>query len=182
MEIKALIVVCLCVALWGCGNKRPKFSDIRIDADSLPVQEFFDSTKMSLTEDNIKIWTLHTTHLKKFRKNGRIYIDPVDVTYYTKEGQSHLVSDSGMISHEMDTLIARSNVSITTSDGRKVTTTHIAWNKQSNKVTSDQFVKMVTKEGDVYSGEGFEANTDLSEWRILRNVKARIHQIDKKMD
>jgi LPS export ABC transporter protein LptC len=179
VEIKAIPIIILC--LFGCSDKGPKISDTNINMEKLPVQEFFDSTKMSLTENNVKIWTLNTTHLVKYRMAERIFINPVDITYFTRDGTSRLTADSGHISHEMDTLVANSNVRIRTSDNKLVTTSYIAWHKMTDKISSDRFVKMVTQEGDVYSGTGFIANTNLSEWKILKNVKAQIHEVDKKM-
>jgi LPS export ABC transporter protein LptC len=187
MEIQTVKIAALsaCAALLlacGCKRNQPRISHMNIDPDSLPAQEFFDSTRMTLTEKNKKLWSLSTTHLIKYRRDSRIFIDPVEVIYYTRDGTSRLTADSGTISNQMDTLTAHGNVDIITSDNRRVTTTAIAWDKHSGKVTSDRFVKMVTPDRDVYSGTGFIANTDLTEWKILHNVRARIHQVESKMD
>jgi LPS export ABC transporter protein LptC len=179
MEIKTLIVLFLLFV--SCSDKRPKISKTFINPDSLPAQELFENTKLSLTEKNKKLWSLTTDHIIKYRRDGSTYMQPVDIIYYTEGGRSHLKADSGRISSEMDTLISNGNVKITTYDKKEVTTTYIAWYKKSDKVTSDRFVKMVTSEGDEYTGTGFIANTSLSEWKILKNVKARIHNIDKGM-
>jgi LPS export ABC transporter protein LptC len=180
MEIKILILVM--VVFCACSDKRHKISSTTINPDSLPAQEFFENTKLSLTEKNKKLWTLNTNHIVKYRKDGSTYIQPVDILYYTEGGHSRLKADSGRISSDMDTLESSGSVSISTYDKKEVTTSYIAWFKKSDKVTSDRFVKMVTSEGDVYTGTGFIANTSLSEWKILKNVKAKIHNIDKEMD
>ncbi len=180
MEIKTLIIIFL--LLVSCSDKKPKISKTNINPDSIPVQEFFENTRLSLTEKNKKLWSLNTNHIIKYRKDGSTYIQPVDIIYYTDNGRSHLTADSGRISSEMDTLISNGNVKITTYDRKEVTTSYIAWFKKSDRVTSDRFVKMITTEGDVYTGTGFIANTSLSEWKILKNVKARIHNIDKSVN
>jgi LPS export ABC transporter protein LptC len=176
MEIKTLIFLLL--TLTACSDKHHRISSTTINPDSLPMQEFFENTKLTLTEKNRKLWTLCTSHIVKYRKDGSTYIQPVDIIYFTEGGHSRLKADSGRISSEMDTLISSGNVIISTYDKKEVTTSYIAWYKKSDKVTSDRFVKMITSEGDVYTGTGFIANTSLSEWKILKNVKARIHNID----
>ena len=178
MEIKTLILALL-LQFAACSNKHPKISKTFIPSDSLPSQEFFENTRLSLTEKNKKIWTLNTSHIIKYRRDGSTYMQPVDIIYYTEQGRSHLNADSGRISAEMDTLISNGNVKITTYDKKEVTTSAIAWYKKSDKIASDRYVKMITSEGDVYTGTGFIANTSLSEWKILKNVKAKIHNIDK---
>jgi LPS export ABC transporter protein LptC len=178
VEVLALF---LAMALVSCGRQGPRVSETRIEPENLPQQEFFDSTRLSCTEDNRRLWTLTTHHLIKYRKDGRIAVDPVRIIYNTREGRSVLISDSGQISSNMDTLIASGRVKITASDGKKLTTELIAWYKLTNKVTSDRFVRLVTEDNDVYSGTGFIANTDLSEWKILHNVKARINEAGRKM-
>jgi len=181
MEIKTLILI-VAFLLGGCSGKKQKISELVIDSEHLPVQEFMDQTTMSLTEKNKKLWTLKTKHLIKYRKDGHIYMAPVNITYFTSQGESLLSSDSGHVSNAFDTLIATGNVKIVTYDKKQVVTTYIAWHKKSNKVFSDRFVEMTTSEGDVYTGTGFTANTDLSEWRILKNVKAKIHNINAKIN
>jgi LPS export ABC transporter protein LptC len=177
MEIKALILF-TAVLFCACSDKKPNPGELIIDNDKLPVQEFMDQTRMTLTEKNKKLWTLKTNHLLKYRKDGHIYLTPVDIIYFTAQGESHLFSDSGNISNAFDTLIANGNVKISTYDGKQVTTSSIAWHKKTNKVFSDRLVEMITSEGDIYTGTGFTANTDLSEWHILKNVKAKIHDVN----
>jgi len=180
VEVAALIFLIL--AGFSCSRKKPRISEITIEASRLPVQEFFDSTRLTLTEKDRKIWTLKTTHIIKYRKDGYIYMNPVEIDYFLEKGKSHLTADSGKISEKMDTLIAMGTVRIKTDQGRRVRTTYMAWHQKTNKVTSPAFVRMDTPGGDVYSGTGFIANTDLSEWRILKNVRAEIQNVRKKMD
>lgn len=179
MEIKTLIPLLALMALWGCGGQGPKISNVRISADSLPAQEFFGETRLSLTEKNKKLWSLTTTHILKYRKGNHTYLDPVDIIYFTRDGRTHLKADSGVITGDMDTLRALGKITIRTFDKKEVTTSQIAWYKKTDKVASDRYVRMVTSEGDVYTGTGFIANTDLTEWKILKNVKAKINDLNR---
>jgi LPS export ABC transporter protein LptC len=163
----------------GCRNKKPAISSSIINVDSIPMQEFVDTVRMSMTEKDKKLWSLTTTHIIRYKSKGGTIVSPVDVVYYTKTGTSHLTADTGLISVAQDTLEARGNVQIKTYDNRSVATSRIIWFKKTDRVESDRSVKMVTAEGDVYTGVGFRANTNLTEWRILKNVKAKIKNANK---
>ncbi|OGS36966.1 MAG: LPS export ABC transporter periplasmic protein LptC [Elusimicrobia bacterium RIFOXYB2_FULL_49_7] len=180
-KINLFLLFFLFLWLPGCKNERLPVSQVRIDTDKMPLQEFKDTTRLSCTENDRRLWTLTTTHLVKYKADGRIYVNPVHITYNTRDGVSLLESDSGQISYAMDTLLAVGNVRICAADGKRLVTSLIGWYKNTGKIISDRFVKFTTEDGDVYSGVGFIANTDLSEWKILRNVRATIHEADKKM-
>lgn len=150
-----------------------------MNPDSIPLQVFRDTVKMSMTENGKKLWSLAATNIVRYKTGMGTIVFPVDIIYYTKTGTSHLKADTGLISPSMDTLEALGNVEVKTYDHKTVTTSRIIWYKATDKVVSDRFVKMVTTEGDAYSGIGFVANTNLSEWKILKNVKAKILNVNK---
>ncbi|MBL8026409.1 MAG: LPS export ABC transporter periplasmic protein LptC [Fibrobacteres bacterium] len=175
-----LILIALTISIsTGCKSKKPQFGKGSMHPDSIPLQEFTDTVRMSMTEKGVKRWSLITTHIVRYKTKGGTVVTPVHVTYYTNTGLSILTADTGIISSAQDTLEANGNVAIKTYDKKEVTTTRIVWHKSTDKVESDRAVKMITAEGDVYTGTGFKANTNLSEWRILKNVKARIKNPNK---
>jgi LPS export ABC transporter protein LptC len=177
---KPLILIAVILILCGgCRNKQPAISGTSMNVDSIPMQEFTDTVRMSMTEKDKKLWSLTTTHIIRYRSKGGTIVSPVDVIYYTNTGTSHLTADTGLISVAQDTLEALGNVVIKTYDNRSVTTSRIVWFKKTDRVESDRAVKMVTTEGDVYTGVGFKANTNLTEWRILKNVKAKIKNANR---
>ena len=179
MEIKALkFFLLFLLLLSGCGKTKQKYSDIRIDPDYMPLQELQGPSILTLTEKNEKLWILKTPHLMRYRKKGDTYASPVDIVYFNKSGNSHLIADSGKISIDMDTLVGKGNVKIDTYDHKYLTTEYVAWYKKTNKIWSNADVRMVTEDKSVYTGTGFIANTDLSEWKILKNVHARIANVD----
>jgi len=50
-------------------------------------------------------------------------------------------------------------------DGDRLNSEHIIWNSNTQKITSDDFVKITTGDEIIY-GDGFEANQDFTDYRI----------------
>lgn len=73
-------------------------------------------------------------------------------------------------SHEM---IVRDNVQVVNINGEIMNTEELKWNNQTEKITSDKFVKIQTREEIIY-GDGLEANQDLTSYKI-RKIRGTIH-------
>ena len=50
-------------------------------------------------------------------------------------------------------------------DGDRLNSEHIIWNSKTQKITSDDFVKITTGDEVIY-GDGFEANQDFTDYKI----------------
>lgn len=167
----------------SCKSKKREVHNVRINDDSIPVQEFFDTTIMEMMRDNQIAWRLTTTHMVKYKKNENIFVNPVYVNGFNSKGKisSSLFADSGLVSGTGDTLIAIGHVLLKAADGKRMNTSKLSWDRNTDFITSNRYVRMKTESGDVFSGVGFEAKSDLNEWRILKNVKAEIHNVEKQL-
>jgi len=67
-------------------------------------------------------------------------------------------------SHEM---IVRDNVQVVNVNGDILNTEELVWNEQTEKITSDKFVKIKTRDEIIY-GDGLEANQDLTNYKIKK--------------
>lgn len=67
---------------------------------------------------------------------------------------------------------ARNDVVVVNKKGETLNTEKLVWNERKELLTSDQHVKITTKEEIIY-GDGFEANQDFSLYKIFK-VKGRI--------
>ena len=94
--------------------------------------------------------------------------------FYDKgmEVKSRLQADYG-IRYERDQRIeANRNVVVINEKGDQLNTEHLVWDERTEKLTSDQFVKITTKD-EIIFGNGFEANQDFSKYKIF-NIKGTI--------
>ena len=51
--------------------------------------------------------------------------------------------------------------------GEQLNTEHLVWDEKQEKLLSDEFVKITTKD-EIIFGNGFEANQDFSKYRIFK--------------
>lgn len=85
---------------------------------------------------------------------------------------SRLTADYGIRYEREQKMEARKNVTVVNAKGETLNTEHLIWDEQSEKLKSDEFVKITTK-GEIIMGTGFEANQDFSKYKIF-NIKGTI--------
>jgi hypothetical protein len=62
---------------------------------------------------------------------------------------------------------ARKNVVVVNEKGERLNTEHLIWDEKKEKLLSDDFVKITTKD-EIFYGNGFEANQDFTKYRIYK--------------
>lgn len=86
--------------------------------------------------------------------------------------KSKLTADYGIRYERDQKMEARKNVVVVNEKGETLNTEHLIWDEKSEKLKSDEFVK-ITKKGEIIMGTGFEANQDFSKYKIF-NIKGTI--------
>ena len=86
--------------------------------------------------------------------------------------KSKLEADYGVRYERSQKMEARKNVVVINQKGEKLNTEHLVWDEQKEKLTSDAFVKITTKD-EIIFGNGFEANQDFTKYKIF-NIKGTI--------
>ena len=95
-------------------------------------------------------------------------------TFYNDklEVKSKLNADYGIRYVREQKMEARKNVTVINEKGEKLNTEHLIWDEKKNKLYSNEFVKITTKD-EIIFGNGFEANQDFSKYKIF-NIKGTI--------
>nr|MBP6335704.1 LPS export ABC transporter periplasmic protein LptC [Bacteroidia bacterium] len=94
--------------------------------------------------------------------------------------KSRMDADYGVRYEKEQKMEARKNVVVVNERGEQLNTEHLVWDEKRQKLTSDQFVKITTKDEIIY-GNGFEANQDFSKYKIF-NIKGTISINDARHD
>lgn len=81
--------------------------------------------------------------------------------------QSELTAGYGISYDKSDEMIARNNVVVTNINGERLETEELVWNQKTEKISSDKFVKITTKD-EIIFGDGFESNQDISNYKIRK--------------
>ena len=171
------------VSLTGCSR----------DDSSSTDQSLFDSS--SVPDSDMNRATIYT--YEGGRVSSRIISDRIvqfdtrdstvayhlDVDVYDSVGsiQSHLIGDSGIILDKQTRIAAYGNVVLTSSDSTILETDRLYWNARTDSIYTDAFVR-ITKDGDVLSGYGLQADPNLGSIKILRSVSGQMRDPDRLED
>jgi LPS export ABC transporter protein LptC len=99
----------------------------------------------------------------------------LSVDFYDETGRhtSTLHADSALVREKQRFLEVFGDVKVTTDDGRKLETDHLAWDDQRRHITTEGYV-VITRGEDVMRGYGFESDPELTYIRLRRQVTGRI--------
>lgn len=162
------LLVCTCL-LSGCENDLEKVK-LYGKGKELPIESgrnikilYSDSARVQV-EVNAPVLDRYDTEnpyvempqgLRAFFYNDRM------------EVKSRLTADYGIRHERQQRMEARKNVVVVNEKGEQLNTEHLIWDEKQEKLRSDQFVKITTKD-EIIFGNGFEANQDFSKYRIFK--------------
>ena len=102
----------------------------------------------------------------------------MEVIFYdeNKKEQTKLTADYGIGFDNpdggMEHMEAKRNVVVINKKGDTLNTEHLIWNAVTEKIYTNEFVKITTKD-EIILGDGLTSNQDFSDYTI-KNVKGRI--------
>jgi LPS export ABC transporter protein LptC len=157
------------------------------EPDIEKVQLIADRGRLPLeTADNMEMLYSDSARVKVKVTAGRMerftgedpYIEMpkgVVVLFYsdTMTVKSSLTANYAVRYENRNIMEARNDVVVINEKGEKLNTEHLIWDEQRAKISSDEFVKITTKDEIIY-GNGFEANEDFTRYRIF-NIKGTIN-------
>lgn len=143
-------------------------------AGSFPDQ-VVENTTMVFTHNGVKSAEIKIKYLEKYEKKDLAKGKVIYADIYDQEGKhiSSIKADSGWIREKREEIKVFGNVVVKSDEGVVLETQSLSWNPQSSKVTTDDFVK-ITKGKDVITGYGLEADHELNELKIKKEVKGKI--------
>lgn len=177
----AVVPVALCVALFmGCEEIEEEKPWIHVDR---PQMLFTDTTLLDCYDKDILSWKLKTAYLERWSDKEVVFMRPVLVDIYDSVGErvAFLRADSGRMDMKFTYVYAYGHVYALTPKGASVRADSLMWNKRDDKVHTDSYVRVVSEDGDVLQGKGFESDARMDNWRILSNVTGIFQDAAKRM-
>lgn len=179
------VIVTLLLGLMGVGCQEEK-EEIPVGEETIdePIQEFSGTTLDFYNKGRLN-WRLKADHMTKpLSDSGSITVIPVDLILFDSVGEvrSKVLADSGIITNTMNYYNVWGNVYIRTRDSMVVRTQRLKWFKERQKVESDTFVQIQTKNGDVLRGKGLDATEDFSRFSFKSQVTGTFPDFDKRVE
>jgi LPS export ABC transporter protein LptC len=177
----AVVPVALCVALFmGCEEIEEEKPWIHVER---PQMLFTDTTLLDCYDKDVLSWKLKTAYLERWSDKEVVFMRPVLVDIYDSVGErvAFLRADSGRMDMHFTYVYAYGHVYALTPKGASVRADSLLWNKRDNMVRTDSYVRVVSEDGDVLQGKGFESDARMDNWRILSNVTGIFQDAAKRM-
>ncbi|MDH4221969.1 MAG: LPS export ABC transporter periplasmic protein LptC [candidate division Zixibacteria bacterium] len=154
------------------SNRTPK-------VNVLPDQ-VVENTTITFTHSGVKTAEIKVRYLEKYEKRDMAKGREIFANIYNEEGEhiSILKADSGWIRERKQEIKVFGDVVVKSDKGMVLETQSLSWNPLSNIVTTEDFVK-ITKGEDVITGYGLEADQELKELRIKKEIKGKIKEVMK---
>lgn len=162
--------------IFSCKVESPR----KIQTPTTFPDQVVENTTMFFTVNGVRSAEIKVKHLEKYEKEDLSRGKGIYADIYDHDGKhvSTLQADSGWIKEKRQELMVMGNVVVKTDQGMILETQSLSWNPKTNKVTTEDFVK-ITKGKDVITGYGLEADQGLQEFRIKKEVKGKIKEVPK---
>lgn len=179
---KALfIILLLFVFLIQCSQDKKNSTGEHEDSTNQSILDLADSEiydfSYKYTNKEKIVWELSSKKAKVYNKKGLIKITGVNLNFYkNNKVDTTIVSKFGEIYEEKKLLTAITNVVLTTEDGTILYTDILNWDENKNLLYTDEFVKIVKKNGDIIRGIGLEADHNLEKLVIKKNAIGKFYE------
>lgn len=100
-----------------------------------------------------------------------IFPHGLNVAFYdsTLTVESRITANYAIYHEKDDRWEAKNNVVAINSEGDTLNTEYLIWNQDKEKIHSDRYVRITTKDGIIH-GKGFEANQNFTNWSIKKTT------------
>lgn len=168
------------VFMLGCEEIEEPKPWIRVER---PQMLFTDTTLLDSYDKGVLNWRLKTAYLERWADKEIVTVRPVFVDIYDSVGErvAFLRADSGSLDMKFTYVYAYGHVYALTPKGASVRADSLLWNKKDNLVKTASYVRVVSEDGDVLQGVGFESDAKLDNWKILSNVTGIFQDAAKRM-
>ena len=176
------VLACAILAafLLGCEEIEEPKPWIRVER---PQMLFTDTTLLDSYDKGVLNWRLKTAYLERWADKEVVTVRPVFVDIYDSIGErvAFLRADSGSLDMTFTYVYAYGHVYALTPKGASVRADSLLWNKKDNLVRTASYVRVVSEDGDVLQGVGFESDAQFDNWKILSNVTGIFQDAAKRM-
>ena len=135
-----------------------------------PDQESWGVT-IILTDSSIERARIQSGHLEKYNQKQHILLDEkVKVDFFDKR-QVHVAvlnSESAEVDQKTNNMKAIGDVIALSDSGITLYTDTLFWNAKKEQMNTENSVMITTLEKDTLYGVGFESDSDLQNWKILK--------------
>lgn len=171
----SLVISVLCLALSSCEKSNSEKQVMELFRKSMPTQESWGVTYLYTDSGKItaRLKAPYLKEIKSKEAEGQAELEMnkgLELLMYNKKTgaeESRLTADFGKINQQSGKAEARGNVVVVNSEGAKLETEEIFWDRGKDMISTQKFVKITTKD-EILFGDGLEANSGFNTYRIFK--------------
>jgi LPS export ABC transporter protein LptC len=159
---------------WGCGKEPPPAGK----GTSPGPDQVLEKSSIIFTSEGRRTAVVYADRISKYLKEKKEALQGVKAQFYDEEGRisSTLTSQEGTVREGREEVEAKGRVVVVTSEGVRLETPLLKWNSRTNQVYTDSVVK-INRKGDMVTGRGMEADSELKRIKIKAEIKGRIKNL-----
>jgi len=163
----------------ACEPVGESLEQSKAEAGRIPTQESWNPTIRinSVDHENVQARAAYSAHYDDPREI--VFIGQVRLDFFNEDGShsSMLSADSGRIDEKRHLFTARGNVFLESDSGMTLATSVLYWNENDESIYTDKPI-IFTTETDTLYGIGFESESDLSNWTILKPTGVSYRELE----
>lgn len=174
----ALVGLVLLTVLTGCEYRSASQGPRDDRAEHAPDQESWD-VRFSVYDAAQPRAMIEAAYMARYEQEDSTYTllrgsapeeggaGRVTAHVFDEHGRPSAVITANRMTYqdEKDRFVARGQVVVETTDGKRLTSEHLTWNEEERKIRTPGFVRIITP-SDRVQGYGLEAAEDLSTYRL----------------
>jgi LPS export ABC transporter protein LptC len=173
-RVALLATVLAAVGVAACNDTSgtaPKTSDDNVLPDS--AEQGLWGTEVVLTGNSVAKGRLLSDKMYTYEGGNRIELLGVNVTFFDSLGAEDgvMTAREGTYSKRLNRLEVRGDVVILRENGSQLETPKLVYDELRNQIFSDTTFVLNQPPRRQLSGIGFESDTQLTQFRILKNAK-----------
>lgn len=162
-----LLAACVIVA---CKNDLDQLA--QVDMDAAAPDRVTTGAEYFYSDSGIVRNRLRAGKVEEYMAEERqrtVMSDGVELVFFDPGGGqgSVLTAREGLIKPRTNRMEVRDNVVFTNTRGERLETEHLVWSQDSDRVWTDQPVKIIRAQ-DILYGQGLDANEDFSRYTIRK--------------
>jgi LPS export ABC transporter protein LptC len=177
MRIKTS-VICLIAALSIFGCSKTEYPREKETANNIPDASLDDAT-IILTQDGKQEAVVDAKHIDRWESKDSTEATTVKIVLYDSLGVGHstLTAKRGLLREKSAKFAMFGDVVGVSKDSTILQTQSLYWNPDTKKITTEDYVEIHRKNGDMIHGWGMIADRDLQNIEITRDVSGKVKSI-----
>lgn len=138
--------------------------------DEVADQEGWDSIITSTSSGRLTSKIAYA-HMKQYNSKRLVVFDRgVEISFFNDQGQliSVVKGDSALLWQQNENLELFGNVVVNSEEGVDLFSEELKWDDESQLVTAEELVTVITTANDTIHGVGFESNKAFDKWIIKK--------------